>query len=459
VFVRLSNTPRDYSWGSTTAIPELLGTPSTGGPQAELWLGAHPGSPAEIVDPSTADGASDLGEWIASDREAVLGGREQLPFLLKILAAAGPLSLQAHPTLARAAEGFALENAAGIPLDAPNRNYKDALHKPEVIFALSETFDALCGFRPLEEIRAISGLLTEWDAASASPTPAVLASFASRVAGSDEHVVLRELVAWLLPGGEEVAALVARVSELAADAVGRAVGSAGAAGAAGAGDAGAAGAVGEGNAGAAGAAGEGDAGAAGAGIDAAGAGSVPFAASFGTVVDLAREYPGDPGIVTSLLLNRVTLRAGEALYLPAGNIHAYLRGLGVELMAASDNVLRGGLTPKHIDVPELLEVLQFESVPVPYLRPTHPSPGVEEFRPDVPDFVLVRVKTELNERAAYRPEGPAIAICTAGGFELHGESSGTTIERGEAVFITPDEGAVTFTGEGTLFLAAPGAPA
>jgi mannose-6-phosphate isomerase len=410
VFVGITNTPRDYSWGSPTAIAELLGTPATGSPQAELWLGAHAGSPARIVDGSMRPGVENLAEWIADDRQAALGDHEQLPFLLKILAADGPLSLQAHPTLERARQGFEAENAAGIPLDAPNRNYKDALHKPEVIVALSDTFDALCGFRPIAEIREIVSLLERWDARSDAAAPNVIAPLAARaVADDDEGRILRSLVEWLLGGSEEVSALVRRVSALAEE------------------------------------------------NEPSEAGE--FAASLQTVRDLALEYPGDAGIVTSLLLNRVTLSAGEALYLPAGNIHAYLKGLGVELMAASDNVLRGGLTPKYIDVPELLSVLDFESLPVPYLRPTFPSEGVEEFRPGVPDFVLARIHTQLNERAAYRPDGAAIAICTEGSFEIHGERSDTTLERGQSVFITPEEGAITFTGVGTVFLAAPGAPA
>lgn len=408
MFVRLVNTPRDYSWGSATAIPELLGTDATGKPQAELWLGAHPGSPAQIAEPAATGGAANVLEWINADPRAVLGDATQLPFLLKILAADGPLSLQAHPTLERAKQGFAAENAAGVPLDAPYRNYKDALHKPEVIFALSETFDALCGFRPLDEVRAIVAELRALDAATERPEPDTFEKLHAITTGPDDSV-LSSAVAWLLSGSDDVAALVDRVVEVLSDPVN---------------------------------------------ADAVAASR--FAPSYRTVADLAREYPGDAGIVTSLLLNRVTLRAGEALYLPAGNIHAYLKGLGVELMAASDNVLRGGLTPKHIDVPELLDVLEFSSVPVPYLRPELPSTGVAVYRPDVPDFVLVRVSTQLNERAAYRPDGAAIAICTSGSFEIHGETSGTTLERGEAVFITPDEGGLTFSGDGTLFLAAPG---
>ncbi|MEO6116337.1 MAG: type I phosphomannose isomerase catalytic subunit, partial [Pseudolysinimonas sp.] len=140
MFVEITNSPRDYAWGSITAIPELLGTTPSGRPEAELWLGAHPGSPARLVgrDGTLAD---------------VVTGR--LPFLLKVLAAASNLSLQAHPTTAQAEAGFAAENAAGIPLDAPERNYKDAFHKPELIYALSDPFRALCGFRAVADTRTL----------------------------------------------------------------------------------------------------------------------------------------------------------------------------------------------------------------------------------------------------------------------------------------------------------------
>ncbi|WBM79496.1 mannose-6-phosphate isomerase, class I [Cryobacterium breve] len=167
MFVGISNTPRDYAWGSKTAIAGLLGTTPSGKPEAEIWLGAHPGSPSVIADPSRTGGAGTLVDWILADPERALGSAlaaeetdagtvpPRLPFLLKVLAAASPLSLQAHPTSERARTGFALENAAGIPVDAFDRNYRDRFHKPEIIFALSETFEALCGFRELGEVRRI----------------------------------------------------------------------------------------------------------------------------------------------------------------------------------------------------------------------------------------------------------------------------------------------------------------
>jgi mannose-6-phosphate isomerase len=190
-----------------------------------------------------------------------------------------------------------------------------------------------------------------------------------------------------------------------------------------------------------------------------------FSTEMRTVRELAAAYPGDAGIVTSLLLNRVTLRRGEALYLPAGNIHAYLEGLGIELMAASDNVLRGGLTPKHVDVPELLDVLEFQALPVPYLEPEHAAPGVELYRPDVPDFLLARSAPAPREATADDAgasvvvvDGPAIVLCTSGAVAIRGRSSSVDLVRGDAVYVTPDEGRLVVTGEGEAFLATTPAP-
>jgi len=195
-----------------------------------------------------------------------------------------------------------------------------------------------------------------------------------------------------------------------------------------------------------------------------GGAQVSFAAELATVRSLAGVYPGDPGIVISLLTNLVTLKRGEVLFLPAGNIHAYLSGLGVEVMAASDNVLRGGLSPKHIDIDELLEVLDFTPLPVPYLDPFVQADGVAVYRPDVPDFELAHISVPADAAgdatgAVGVPmrqvtlTGPGIAICTAGRFLVAGAGSKMTLARGESVYLTPDEGTITFAGSGEVFLA------
>ena len=409
MFVAITNTPRDYAWGSATAIAELLGTAPSGGPEAELWLGAHPGSPARIVS-STAQvgGAGDLAAWLAAEPAAALGGLPRLPFLLKVLAAAGPLSLQAHPDAVRAAAGFAAENARGIPLDAPERNYRDPYPKPEIIVALSERFVALCGFRPVEEARVVF-----------------------RALGLEELVPRLEslpaLVGWLLAGGPEVEALVARVTARAAALPAAAPATSG---------------------------------------DRTNLKEIDpdsdhngpevvdspqnsfILGAVATVRTLAEAFPGDAGILSALLLNRVTLARGEALYLPAGNIHAYLSGLGMELMTASDNVLRGGLTPKHIDVDELLAVLDFTPTAVPYLLP-ETSPGLAVYRPDGAGFALAHVTAD----ARLELTGPAIVLCTAGSFAIEGGATSGAVARGDALYVTPDEGALAFTGAGDVFVA------
>lgn len=458
MFVRIGNTPRDYAWGSPTALPELLGTPVTGAPQAELWLGAHAGSPSRILEPDRAGGARDLREWIERDPERALGRsgtaagdagadagdagadapadghgrRPGLPFLLKVLAAAAPLSLQAHPTTEQARAGFAAENAAGVPLDAPERNYRDASAKPELVVALSERFEALCGFRPLAATRA---LLTELvDAAEHRGLTAtrIGALRDSLTDAEGLHLAVGRILrgtpreADRAPGVDgDPTGLVAEVvaaAEAAVALVGRS-------------------------------------------DEPADAREDEPGAAIETVLRLADAYPGDPGIALSLLLNRVSLRAGEALWLPAGNIHAYLEGVGVELMASSDNVLRGGLTPKHVDAAELLRVLSFEPQEPPLLPRIALPGGVTAYRPPVPDFELLHVEASGVRRTGVqsgRPvvplRGPAIVLAVAGAVRVSGESSAVELGRGEAAYATPDETTLTFSGEGRAFVATVGRP-
>ena len=383
VLVEITNTPRNYAWGSLTAIADLLGTPQTGEPQAELWLGAHPGSPSVLVD----NGRPITDLFPAG-----------LPFLLKVLAAASPLSLQAHPTLDQAREGFARENAAGISIESPSRNYKDALHKPEAIVALVDGFQALCGFRPAAAARAALARLIA-DPSTSPVAVAVVAGFGERL---NADASLPAVFEWLMAGGADVAALVAALTEYAA---------------------------------------RGDSAPGGDGEH------------WRVVRLLADNYPGDAGIVISLLLNVVTLQAGEALFLPAGNIHSYLGGLGIEIMASSDNVLRGGLTPKHVDVAELLTVLDFEPLPIPYLVPEQLADGVSVFDPGLSDFSL----TVVTKSVTISLPGPAIVLCTAGSFTLSGGSQGENAEivRGHS-FLVNNLDALAIRGEGQLFVATAG---
>ena len=378
--IRVENVPRDYAWGSVGDIAALRGVAPSGKPEAELWLGTHPGSPTAILGAAAGEPQT-IADLLASS------GQKPLPYLLKLLAAAKPLSIQAHPTKAQAEAGFARENVAGIALDAPNRNYRDDNHKPELIVALSEHFEALCGFRPieltfaeLERVISVNRLAGE--------SVVALEKFTQELGSRGIAWALE----WIL-GSADSAALVAEVSTSAAQ------------------------------------------------------GEVPLLGVVST------EYPADPGIVVALLLNHVVLTRGQALYLPAGNMHAYLQGFGVELMAASDNVLRGGLTTKHVDVPELLSVVKTDILPIPLLEGEPAGPGVTLFRPDVPDFVLAYVELHDVENASISLTRPAIAMCTSGELLLTGETSSITLTKGEIAFISGDEEHISLSGSGEGFIA------
>ncbi|MFC9328367.1 mannose-6-phosphate isomerase, class I [Kitasatospora sp. NPDC057015] len=393
---RLVNTVRPYAWGSVTAIPELLGQQPTGGPQAELWMGAHPGAPSRA---DRGDGPRALDELIAADPQGELGAATVarfgtgLPFLFKVLAAGIPLSIQAHPTLEQARTGFAAEEALGIPADAPHRNYRDANHKPELICALDE-FDGLCGFRrPADAARLMAAL----DVPALTP----LIDLLRREPASD---ALREALATVLSMDGDTAAPIVRAT---ADAVDKA---------------------------------------------AAGDPQGPYA----PYALIARTFPGDIGLLAGMLLNHVRLQPGEALYLGAGVPHGYLYGTAVELMANSDNVLRAGLTPKHIDVPELLKVVGFTPSDPDVLRPV-PVPGTpgEELYPvPIDEFRLSRFRLG-DEPRRIDGRAPQILLCTAGTARLTA-ADGQTLDlaRGESAFLPATGAHTALAGPGaTLFRA------
>jgi mannose-6-phosphate isomerase len=389
MLTRISSTPKTYSWGSATAIPRLLGTASDGRPQAELWFGAHPDSVTTLVDPAPGLPAS-LNEWVQSDPATALGGASRLPFLLKLLAAERPLSLQAHPTLERARAGFADENARGVDRDSPARTYKDEWHKPELMVALHDGFAALCGFRPIDETASLLGHLS----GSVEGTSRELIE-AFRRSVLDEG--LEAAVGSALLGDSR--ALVQAVTAAARAAASRG-----------------------------------------------------WSGECRLIETLDRHYPGDAGIAVATLLNYVELREGQALYLPAGNIHAYVHGLGIEIMAASDNVLRGGLTDKAIDIPELLAVLDFSTMPPPLVEPVPRPGGYAEYPTPLPDFRLVRVDAGAAELEL---ENAAIVIAVAGGASVADGAVRLSLEQGEAAFVTPTH-ALSLSTTGTLFLATSG---
>lgn len=474
MFARIRNTPVDYAWGSFGEITRLLGDAGScrprgdGGPEAELWLGAHHGSPSEIVEPALCGGAADVRAWIAADPATTLGpladglrrgDGARLPFLVKVLAAGTPLSLQAHPSLADARAGFAREEAAGVALDAPERSYKDPSHKPELLLALSETMETLAGFR--EHADAVASIERLALAARECGLDASrMEVLLERVRAARDEAGRREIVAWLLERADEVLAVTDAVVATA-----RAVRDGGA----GVGDEPvsdvSAGAASGGAAPASGASAS-DAGSAADALPASD--REALARDIETVCLLADHAPRDPGIVIALLLHRLTLRRGDAIFVGAGSLHAYLRGVGLEIMASSDNVLRGGLTPKHVDAPELLRVLDTAAGPASTLAPIAEGPGVIAFVPPVPDFRLARVTIgggdgdgadgaggeAQSARVAFA--GPAIALCLEGSLLLRGAVGEVRLAAGEAVFVTPDERELAFEGTGDVVIASTG---
>jgi mannose-6-phosphate isomerase len=399
----LENPVRPYAWGSRAVIADLLGeqVPSPH-PQAEMWLGAHPADPSRIVH---GDGRrSSLLDAVTGDPVRLLGPERTarwdatLPFLLKVLAADEPLSLQAHPSIEQARAGFAREEAAGVARDAPDRNYRDANHKPELICALTE-FHALVGFR---DPAATVVLLHALDVPELAPYTDLLA------AQPDADGLRALFTTWItLPQSlldTLVPALQAGCVRLAGD-----------------------------------------------------AGALHTEAR--TVLELSERYPGDPGVLAALLLNRVTLQPGEALHLPAGNLHSYLRGAGIELMASSDNVLRGGLTPKHVDVPELLRVLDFGSGPPPVLTGT-PDGAWVRYDTTAREFLLRRLESDADLTSVPVPDGgPRILLCTAGSTCVRAGETEMELKRGASAWLSADDREVRVLprSEGTqLFLAGDG---
>jgi mannose-6-phosphate isomerase len=397
---RLEGRIQNYAWGSRSAIAEVLGSPRPAPqPEAELWLGAHLAAPSRVLRDGTWRSLSDV---VAAHPEAELGTAvvrkfgESLPFLLKLLAAEQPLSLQAHPNRDQAARGFAADDAAGIARDAPTRRYRDSNHKPELFCALAPS-DALCGFRPVVDTRRLL---------RAIESPA-LRRLDSALEDSDESRALRSALAHLLGlDRADRARLVPEVLD---------------------------------------------------GIARRGRSGVEFEPELDWVLRLGELYPEDVGVVVALLLNLVKLAPGDAIYLPAGNLHAYLRGFGVEIMANSDNVLRGGLTPKHVDASELVSILDFRAIMPEPLRPEPAGCGEAAYATPAHEFRLSRVDLEPTAPFRGATKGAEILFCLEGSLIACPEI-GPSLElvRGQAAFVRAASQSYELRGSGTVFRAAVG---
>ena len=390
---------RPYAWGSRIAIAELQGRPlPSDGPEAELWMGAHPSAPSVVVRDGRPANLDDVIEAapeqeIGPDCAARFGGR--LPFLLKVLAAEKALSIQVHPSRAQAEEGYADEARRGLPPGDPARNYVDDRPKPELLCALT-SFEVLAGMRSAADAAQFLRALSV-DRLRAAGVEMALAAGAAEAVGC----ALATILGW---PADDRAALVTDVV------------------------------------------------AACRGINA----DSPYAPTCAAIVRLAGEHPGDIGVVAALLLRHAVLRPGEAVFMPVGGLHAYLHGTGIELLANSDNVVRAGLTGKHIDVPELLKLLD-PAVPVPVLSPVPLGDGIADYGDHAPEFRLYRA--DLTGEPARLPgsPGPRIVLCVSGSAVLRNAVGDTAkLAHGESAFLSAADTSVTASGPAQLFIAACG---
>lgn len=371
--LRLVNASRGYDWGSAADIPLFLGQEPDGAPVAEVWIGTHQ------LAPSTDDAGLSLAE-VAGD----------LPFLVKLLAADRPLSLQVHPNRAMAREGFEAEEAAGIPLEAPDRTYKDPHHKPEMAYALT-AFDTLVGFRPTAEIlRVLSGLNT-----------AATRRLADSLNASPGFPGIVRLVEQLLtdpPSTDEMAEMLTACRALTDQ-----------------------------------------------GID--------IKRAYVTALEIAEHFPEDVGVVISMLLNRLTLQPGEAAFLGTGIIHSHLRGMCLEVMASSDNVLRAGLTTKALDPVGLVRCLSTGMARLARVTPEPFGFSTDVFRPDVEEFALSvsQCSSGYRDRTPLPPAAQRILVCTGGEVELiNAAGERLALSRGDSVYAGPEDGALAIIGTGEV---------
>ncbi len=392
----LKNVIQEYAWGSKTALAELLGqtSPSTA-PQAELWMGAHPKGPSLVVTP---EGAIPLNRFIKNDPESILGAEtarrfeNKLPYLFKVLAAARPLSIQAHPNLDQARRGFEEENMKNIDIGAPERNYRDDNHKPECICALTDYW-AMNGFRESGDIARRMKTLC----------PGTLGKTVDRYLLSDGATDLPRFFELLMTLGDKacrdsVSEALDNVSRLLED-------------------------------------------------DTAGI----------WIQKLQAEYPYDIGVLSPAFLNLVCLRPGQAMYLPAGQLHAYLEGVGIELMANSDNVLRGGLTPKHVDVAQLMKILNFTATGLNILSPVPVSTTEKVYRTIAAEFELSVIDIDNGRpHTNHKSDSVQILLCTAGKAVVsRGAAPGNiTVFKGTCLLIMATADVFQIEGEATLYKAA-----
>ncbi|UCB45200.1 MAG: mannose-6-phosphate isomerase, class I [Spirochaetota bacterium] len=398
--VKLKNKIQEYTWGSKTAIAELMGNPAPSPkPQAELWMGAHPKAPSEVL---LENEYITLIELIKKNPSAILGNAtarkfsESLPFLFKVLAAGEPLSIQAHPTARQAKDGFQRENRENIPLDAYKRSYKDQNHKPEIISALTP-FWAMSGFRPIGKMLNILNLVDlqsmsqEIDAFHKRPDTHGLKDFFEslmNLPANKKEKLVGEAVRWAEKAGKKSTTEIEIVSRW--------------------------------------------------------------------ILRLNEKYPGDIGVLSPIILNLECLNPGDAMFTRAGVLHAYLEGVGIELMANSDNVLRGGLTEKNVDVPELLRILDYSSTTFKKIPEITMPNGEMIYDSPAQEFRLSRIHVNKNnDYSSDETRSAEIIICIEGNCIINDirENTKHEVSKGDSILIPASVTQYTITGAAQLFKA------
>ena len=382
---KLINSVQNYAWGSKTALTDLYGIANPNNlPMAELWMGAHPKSSSKIED--AGGQARSLRDVIDADKAALLGDKVaqrfgELPFLFKVLCADQPLSIQVHPNKQASAIGFAKENAAGIPLDAAERNYKDPNHKPELVFALTP-FLAMNAFREFSEIISLL-----------QPVAGAHNAIAHFLENPNAEALSQLFASLLNMQGEEKSHALAVLKAALESQQGE---------------------------------------------------------PWETIRLIAQFYPDDSGLFSPLLLNVVKLNPGEAMFLFAETPHAYLQGVALEVMANSDNVLRAGLTPKYIDIPELVANVKFVAKPAAELLTQPVKNGAElDFPIPVEDFAFSLHDLSQTETTIAQ-ESAAILFCVEGEATLHKGEQRLVLKPGESAFVAANESPVSVSGTGRL---------
>ena len=378
----LKGSLQHYAWGSYSYIQELIGIPEQERqPLAELWLGAHHKAPAWINGQSL-DVFLKANPHLAGSSYS---NEQPLPYLMKVLAAQTPLSIQVHPDKAQAEAGFERENKLGLALDAPVRNYCDANHKLELICALTP-FEAMCGFRVFEQIAealCAVGLSTKIAACE-------------RFCWEPNPQSWKECFAALLClGSDLLAQTLHNVAQLDPDA---------------------------------------------------------WAKEQAWIERLAGLYPQDCGVLAPLYLNVVQLQPLEALFLETGTPHAYLQGAGIEVMTASDNVLRAGLTSKHIDHDELSRVLIFKPLAPEILQLNSSKSALKFFPQKADEFKLGYAQVNPAKQLDLRLDTPAVILCIEGELSFVQSSSKIQLQRGKAAFCDASEQDISISGEGAFFV-------